>query len=512
MARFLADHPRIEKVYYPGLESHPYYEVARRTMRGFGGLVTFLVRDADWRETAAVVDAVRIPRIAPSLGGVESLIEQPLVMSYYKCTPEERRRYGIPDNMIRLSCGIENPEDLVADLAQALARTAPAASGHAGSKNQRWRPDTHGISHASHPRRQRARTGHRRDRPADPSGHHLRAARRRATGGSTTTRAAAIRRGERSRSRWPISSRAAARWRSPRAWPPSTPSPCCLAQGDHMLAGSDVYGGTYRLLHKVINHSGIDVTLADVDRSGRARAGRHAADQIAVDRKPRQSAAVDYRHRRLRRVGTRAHGMLLAVDSTFATPVLTRPLELGADIVMHSATKYIGGHSDVLGGALVVADPELFERLYFIQNATGAVMGPLEAYLCSRGLKTLELRVREQCRTAQRLAEYLAQRTRGSPAFFIPGLADHPGHELARRQMDGGFGAMVSFEIAGDYQSGQADGRIDPPVQAGGQPGSGRIADRAAGRDVARQLRPQPAAGPRPVRRPGPLVGRAGSV
>jgi cystathionine gamma-synthase len=133
VARFLADHPRIEKVYYPGLPSHPYFEVARRTMRGFGGLVTFLVRDADWRETAAVVDSVRIPRIAPSLGGVESLIEQPLVMSYYKCTPEERRRFGIPDNMIRLSCGIENSDDLVADLAQALARTAPG-QGHAGSK------------------------------------------------------------------------------------------------------------------------------------------------------------------------------------------------------------------------------------------------------------------------------------------------------------------------------------------------------------------------------------------
>jgi cystathionine gamma-synthase len=122
VAQFLASHPRIERVYYPGLESHPYYEVAKRTMRGFGGLVTFLVKDADWRQTAAVVDAVRIPRIAPSLGGVESLIEQPLVMSYYECTPEQRRQYGIPDNMIRLACGVENPEDLVADLKQALER------------------------------------------------------------------------------------------------------------------------------------------------------------------------------------------------------------------------------------------------------------------------------------------------------------------------------------------------------------------------------------------------------
>jgi cystathionine gamma-synthase len=120
VAEFLAHHPRVERVYYPGLESHPYHEVAKRTMRGFGGLVTFLVKDADWRATANIVDATTIPRIAPSLGGVESLIEQPLVMSYYECTPEERRRFGIPDNMIRYACGIENAEDLIADLGQAL--------------------------------------------------------------------------------------------------------------------------------------------------------------------------------------------------------------------------------------------------------------------------------------------------------------------------------------------------------------------------------------------------------
>ncbi len=120
VAEFLERHPRVEKVYYPGLPSHPYYDVARRTMRGFGGLVTFLVKDADRYQTSAVVDAVSIPRIGPSLGGVESLIEQPLVMSYYECTPAERQEFGIPDNMIRLACGVENAEDLIADLEQAL--------------------------------------------------------------------------------------------------------------------------------------------------------------------------------------------------------------------------------------------------------------------------------------------------------------------------------------------------------------------------------------------------------
>jgi cystathionine gamma-synthase len=124
VAEFLENHPRIERVYYPGLASHPYYEIARKTMRGYGGLVTFLVKDADWRATADVIDAVKIPRIAPSLGGVESLIEQPLVMSYYQQTPEARKQFGIYDNMIRLSCGIEDADDLIQDLGQALDATA----------------------------------------------------------------------------------------------------------------------------------------------------------------------------------------------------------------------------------------------------------------------------------------------------------------------------------------------------------------------------------------------------
>lgn len=120
LAEFLQDHPRVSKVYYPGLADHPTHATAKAQMRGFGGLITFEVADADWQETARVVDAAQIPRIAPSLGGVESLIEQPLVMSYFHYTPEQRQQFGIADNMIRYSCGIENADDLIADLEQAL--------------------------------------------------------------------------------------------------------------------------------------------------------------------------------------------------------------------------------------------------------------------------------------------------------------------------------------------------------------------------------------------------------
>ena len=120
VARFLEGHPRVERVLYPGLESHPYHALAARTMRGFGGLVTFFVKNADWRQTARVIDAVKIPRIGPSLGGVESLIEQPLVMSYWNYSPAERATFRISDNMIRLACGIEDSGDLIADLSAAL--------------------------------------------------------------------------------------------------------------------------------------------------------------------------------------------------------------------------------------------------------------------------------------------------------------------------------------------------------------------------------------------------------
>jgi len=120
VARYLESHPRVERELYPGLESHPYHQLAARTMRGFGGLVTFFVKNADWRQTAQVIDAVRIPRIGPSLGGVESLIEQPLVMSYWNYSPAERATFRIADNMIRLACGIEDSADLIADLSAAL--------------------------------------------------------------------------------------------------------------------------------------------------------------------------------------------------------------------------------------------------------------------------------------------------------------------------------------------------------------------------------------------------------
>ncbi len=224
-----------------------------------------------------------------------------------------------------------------------------------------------------------------------------------------------------------------------------------LSAGDHVVAGADIYGGTYRLLHKVLNKVGVSVTLASSTDLAAFEAAITPSTKLLWIESPGNpqmsitdiAAVADIAKRR---------GVLMGIDNTFASPVLQRPLELGADIVMHSATKYIGGHSDLLGGALVVRDKALLDKLYFLQNATGAVMGPLESFLASRGLKTMELRVREQSRSAQRLAEWLAADSRISRVLY-PGLANHPGHEIAVRQMDGAFGAMLTIEVRGNTAS-----------------------------------------------------------
>ena len=224
-----------------------------------------------------------------------------------------------------------------------------------------------------------------------------------------------------------------------------------LESGDHVVAGADIYGGTFRLLHKIVSRAGVTVNLVDTtDLAAVERAFTPRTKLLWIESpgNPLLSitdirACTEIAHK---------HGALVGVDSTFATPVLTRPLELGADIVMHSATKYLGGHSDVLGGVLVVRDKPLFDRLYFTQNATGAVMAPLEAYLCSRGIKTLFVRVREQCSTALRIAEWLSADSRVARVLY-PGLRNHPSHDVAVRQMDHGFGAMVTFEVNGDFRA-----------------------------------------------------------
>ncbi len=222
-----------------------------------------------------------------------------------------------------------------------------------------------------------------------------------------------------------------------------------LKTGDHLLAGADIYGGAYRLFHKVLTRNGVTVTQADAtDLKKLAEAFQPNTKLVWVESpgNPRLSitdlaACAELAHQR---------GALFGCDNTFATPVLSRPLELGADIVMHSATKYYGGHSDVMGGLLAVRDKKLYDELYFLQNSIGAVLSPFDCFLVQRGLKTMELRVRAQSHTAQRLAEWLAGHAAVKRVLY-PGLPNHPGHDIAKRQMSGMFGAMLTLELKGDF-------------------------------------------------------------
>ena len=220
-----------------------------------------------------------------------------------------------------------------------------------------------------------------------------------------------------------------------------------LAPGDEIVTGTDIYGGTWRLFNRVLAERGIAVTAVDTSDAEAVAGAMTGATKLVWIESPGNPLLSITDIAACSRIA-HAAGALLACDATLATPVLTRPLELGADIVMHSATKYLGGHSDLLGGALVVRDAELGTRLHWLQNATGAVLGPLESFLCSRGLKTLDLRVRAQSATALELARWLTTQPRVRRVLY-PGLPDHPGHELACRQMHGGFGGIVSFELDG---------------------------------------------------------------
>lgn len=218
-----------------------------------------------------------------------------------------------------------------------------------------------------------------------------------------------------------------------------------LRPGDHVVLGDDVYGGTYRLIARVLQPWGIEHTVCDLtDREALGAALRDATRFVWVEtptnpwlRVVDVHAAAALAHER---------GARVVVDNTFATPALQRPLELGADVVVHSVTKYLGGHSDLIGGALVLNDDDLAERLAFLTNAVGAVPGPMDSFLALRGLKTLAVRIRAHCEGAAAVAAFLAAHPRVRSVHY-PGLPDDPGHEMASRQMHGGYGGMVSFTM-----------------------------------------------------------------
>ncbi|MBI3648994.1 MAG: cystathionine gamma-synthase [Actinobacteria bacterium] len=214
--------------------------------------------------------------------------------------------------------------------------------------------------------------------------------------------------------------------------------------GDHVVLANDVYGGTYRLLSKVMGPWGLSFTTVDLTDEAALRAALTPVTRLLWIETPSNPLLkiVD-----IAGVAAIAHeaGARVVVDNTFATPALQRPLELGADAVVHSVTKYVGGHSDLIGGAIVTSDPEWIERVPYLVNAVGAVPGPMDCYLALRGLKTLAVRMRAHCEGARAVAGFLSAHPRVTKVHY-PGLPDHPGHDVAARQMSD-FGGMVSFQL-----------------------------------------------------------------
>jgi len=220
-----------------------------------------------------------------------------------------------------------------------------------------------------------------------------------------------------------------------------------LSPGDEVISTNDLYGGSYRIFTKIFENYGIKFHFTGMENAGNIE--QHITKKtkliwVETPTNPMMNiidiVAVS--------AVAKKHQILLAVDNTFATPYLQNPLDLGADIVMHSATKYLGGHSDVVMGALIVNDKALADKLYFIQNACGAVCGPMDSFLVLRGIKTLHVRMQRHCENGKAVAEYLAKHPKIEKVYW-PGFENHPNHEIAKKQMKD-FGGMVSFVTKGN--------------------------------------------------------------
>jgi len=222
-----------------------------------------------------------------------------------------------------------------------------------------------------------------------------------------------------------------------------------LKPGDEVISTNDLYGGTYRLFTKVFERFGVKFHFIGMENAASIEDNINENTKLIWAETPTNPMLNVIDIKRTAQIANK-HDILLAVDNTFATPYLQRPLDLGADIVMHSATKYLGGHSDVVMGALVVNDDELADELYFIQNASGAICGPQDSFLVLRGLKTLHVRMQRHCENGRKIAEFLTNHPKIEKVYW-PGLESHPNHQIANDQMSD-FGGMISFVTKGnDY-------------------------------------------------------------
>ncbi|WP_452230392.1 cystathionine gamma-synthase [Lacinutrix sp. MEBiC02404] len=220
-----------------------------------------------------------------------------------------------------------------------------------------------------------------------------------------------------------------------------------LKSGDEVISTNDLYGGTYRLFTKIFENFGIKFHFVGMENASNIEKYINKNTKLIWVETP-TNPMLNIIDIKATSAIAKKHTILLAVDNTFATPYLQQPLDLGADIVMHSATKYLGGHSDVVMGGLVVKDKELADKLYFIQNASGAICGPQDSFLVLRGIKTLHVRMQRHCENGKAIASYLAAHAKVDKVYW-PGFINHPNHDIAKAQMRD-FGGMVSFTTKGN--------------------------------------------------------------
>ena len=212
--------------------------------------------------------------------------------------------------------------------------------------------------------------------------------------------------------------------------------------GDEIISTNDLYGGSYRLFTKIFEGLGLKFHFVGMEDSGKIEEFINENTKMIWVETPTNPMMSIIDIEAVSKI-SKKHKLLLAVDNTFATAYLQQPLNLGADIVMHSATKYLGGHSDVVMGSLVVNDKDLAEKLYFIQNASGAISGPMDSFLVLRGIKTLHIRMQRHCENGEKVARFLKTHSKVAKVYW-PGFEDHPNHDIAKKQMSG-FGGMISF-------------------------------------------------------------------
>tara|TARA_B100000676_G_scaffold195391_1_gene192122 strand:- start:58 stop:2343 length:2286 start_codon:yes stop_codon:yes gene_type:complete len=425
VAGFLEQHPGVSRVFYPGLTGHGTHAEAKRQMAGFGAMVSFDVM-GDQDDALAVYHATRVFKSATSLGGPESLVEHRKSSDGYESP--------VPPNQLRLSIGLEDADDLVADLDAALAGDAvnrPLGTATKLAQGLGWTGADHkGVVLPIHMATTYA---------TDPAAYGKPYAYGRDQNPTYEQPEAVIADMEGGAEARVFASGMAATSAVFQA----------LKSGDHVVMQETLYWALRGLMAEVVEPWGIRVSWFPTGDLDALQAAVEPSVTKVVWLETPANPTMTVTDIASATAIARKAGAVSVVDSTFATPLITKPLELGADIVMHSGTKYLNGHSDVLCGVLVTREVTPFwEHICHLRHMTGAVMGPFEAFLLMRGLRTLHLRVARCCENAKALAIWLDSHPAVDQVLY-PGLPGFPGHNLAGAQMTGGFGGMLSVRIKG---------------------------------------------------------------